>query len=255
MLGYALSPKDRFDGAWLTVGKSVTFGEAVSSGALQNSYISTTNDEFTAQVPRPSLFVLYAHVVALLDSPKSQHVTVWDFVAATCLRNMIEYVAAPIDGATFEMFHAHWHALVMLLYARRDDGDMDPLSLSAIDNAVAVYTNAIVRHGVDVKLDRLVPTPSNAVVQVSGCLSDAGRTVWHDNLSGKNEVPLVANQVVLPSAANNVGFDALVMHRTASGEPHLVLIECKNSKVDATTKLRYDRMGFLHFQCVLEFPN
>ncbi len=82
-----------------------------------------------------------------------------------------------------------------------------------------------------------MPTPENDVVRVSGPLGDASRTVWHNEASSV-EVPLVVNQVLMPSEANNVGFDALVMHRTASGEPHLVLIECKNSKVDATTKLR-----------------
>ena len=206
----------------------------VSSGVLQNTYVGSTNDENEPQVPRPSLFVLYAHVVTLL---KSASVSNWNFVAATCVRNMIEFVAVPIDGATFEKFHAHWHALVMLLCARR--GDMEALSLSSTENTHALYRNAIVSHGEDITLDRLVPTPKNAVVQVSGRLSDASRTVWHDKVSGLDEVPLTTNQVVLPGEASNIGFDALVMHRTTSGEPHLVLIECKNSAVNAKTQLRY----------------
>jgi hypothetical protein len=217
----SLEPDARFD-------NSCTFAQAVAAGALQNAVLRSDIDALPAQVPRPSLFVLYAHATAL---SRTANLSDFDSIAVQCVRRMIALLASPISGFQFEEFHVHWHTLVMLLYSRRSD--LTRLRLVAENSAV--YRKPLEFFGQTVELDRNISTPLTPVLKVDQKISDATQVHWNlEHRVYERVRRLEYNQVVLPGETNNEGFDALVLHKTMAGEPHLVILECKCSKSDAT---------------------
>jgi hypothetical protein len=67
-------------------------------------------------------------------------------------------------------------------------------------------------------------------------LSDVDRCEWSMAGSGKQVVTLDVGQMTVP-AKGNTAFDLATLFTTDTGEPHLLLIECKFSAADASTVL------------------
>jgi hypothetical protein len=222
--GVALRPDERSGTA--------TLAQAVAGGALQNA-LEDASSALKALVPQPSLFILYAHAVDLLSSDDAN-------VRALCVKKIVRLVTAPVTGFSFETLHAHWHALVVHLYApSQQPGVRQSVLLCGKTNS-GLYRNAVVYVGGDVNIDCNVPSPKVPVLKVVEDISKPTLLEWHvedDVLVVVRQ--LTPNQVVLPGATNNAGFDMLVLHQTTDGKPHLLIIECKFSKADAQNALSW----------------
>lgn len=215
LTGKTMYRDDRF-------GDSTTFERAVAGGALQNA--CEDDMALAAQVPQPSLFALYAHAKKLQETASD--------LAAKCIVSIVSRVVSSITGFDFESVHAHWHVLIVTLFARRDEH----LSLQLVAHeSDALYRNAILYVGNPIHINCRVAAPSTPVLSIREKLSDVVAGEWSISDSiGVRELTL--HQVVLP-ASSNEGFDMLVLHRTSTGVPHLLIIECKFSEKDSATIL------------------
>jgi hypothetical protein len=143
---------------------------------LQNT-LEDALSALKAVVPQPSLFVLYAHASKLLNSHNSS-------LSAMCIKKIVSLVTGTVDGFSFETLHAHWHALVVHLYAQLQPGAQRSSMLLCGKTNTSLYRNAVVYVGGNIEIDCNGPSPkvpvagTSAKQRISSGTSKWKRTLW-----------------------------------------------------------------------------